>query len=595
MAEEAAKQKSKLDRLLLETKRVETENQFLKQDLTEEGAKVKDLQRNLKGKEKASKKGVATTPKNAASLPFRDVGDAFDEEEIAVPSPSKSGRRSKRGTPSAGAKRKRRVTHDSPIPALELTQPRQDPEPFDEPAVILVDEPIRIEELPPIPRSNNQNFHFMQRMLNHRTTRGQERILEAFTNYTFPSEPDKTLLSLLIERTAALSPDNYPASFTRVVIGLWKQCLEEKYHGPIPLLVNVVNFVLALDSPSIAPHIIDILIPVVHESSNINGVPRFKNFASSQLSPGRFFKPTPKKQLDPLVNATEAMKSLYAAATGCLHEEISLRLFWQVVQFDFILMMLNSSQPIEDITINLNLLATSIFPSTFGPILATAQDQVDNENYIIERIACLLMEKPVPDEGVPFPSMTEICELRIEALSLLSELALGSAHPHHSTDASREPHHGSLLLARHTTCLARLFRSMYDELEILYTDPPTANLHCILINNITRLVYRIFKLHPDQIDMKPKWGAVPGGVQKQLIVLSRLAFSEGPWLERGIDEEVTEMAHELLEEVVNLEEASMIVQAFPHMTRPGTMGSANELQNIDEDEEMAAADADSEL
>jgi hypothetical protein len=587
MAEEAAKYRTKLETVITESERVQTENQFLKQDLTDEGAKVKDLQRNLKGKEKAAKEGPATTPRKLTSLPLRD---GFDDDEIAVVSPSKSGRRSKKGTPSAGAKRKRRVTHDSPIPALELTQPRQEVESFEDSLPILVDEPIQPDEPPSKPRLNNENFHFMQRMLNHRTYSGQERILETFTKLAFPSEPSKPLSSLLIERIVALSPENYPANFTKIIISLWKQCLDEKYHEPIRFLVDMVNFILGLDAPGIAPQVINALVPVVHESGNINGVPRFKNSACSHLSLGRF-KPTPQKQLDPLVDATEALNCLYAAATGCLHEETSLRVFWQLVQFDFVLMMLNSSQPVADITVNLNLLATSIFPSTFGPILATSKDQMNSENFIIERIACLLMEKPIPDEGVPFPSITETCELRIEALSLLSELALGTPTSQNSTDSSVEPHHGSLLLARHATCLARLVRSMYDELEMLYTDPPTALLHYTLVNNATRLVYRIFKLHPNEIDMKPKWTAVPGGVQKQLIVLARLAFSEGLWLERGIAEDVGEMAHELLEEVVNWEEAGMVVQAFPHMGRAGMTASTRDVQDIDEDEEMAAADA----
>jgi hypothetical protein len=228
------------------------------------------------------------------------------------------------------------------------------------------------------------------------------------------------------------------------------------------------------------------------------------------------------------------------------------------MSMDFVLLFLQSCQPISDMIIILNLLSTSILPKTFGNICGTEEDQAAAEKYIIDRVTYLLWEVPRGEQAQQprFRAMT--FELRIEAMALLTTLALSSPHPHNDPN-----HHGSLLLAAHPSGLGRLFRCMYDELDALYAHGPNHEQHALLVNEATRLVYRLLELHGDTIDIQQKLLAINGGVHKHRVVLTRLAFSEGVFLDAGITDETVMMAHDMLEDAVTPEEAEALLEVFP--------------------------------
>ena len=131
-ATDTSRKSADLQRAMDEKERVATENRFLKRDLTEEGEKVKNLRRSIKdvdtlpGKAALARGDVnaspLTTPRKGKGLPYRDGFD--DEEVLASPTRPASGK-FRRGTPKAGAKRKRRPMDDSPGQALQLSQPRE--------------------------------------------------------------------------------------------------------------------------------------------------------------------------------------------------------------------------------------------------------------------------------------------------------------------------------------------------------------------------------------------------------------------------------------------------------------------------------------
>jgi hypothetical protein len=79
-----------------------------------------------------------------------------------------------------------------------------------------------------------------------------------------------------------------------------------------------------------------------------------------------------------------------------------------------------------------------------------------------------------------------------------------------------------------------------------------------------RLIYSVIRRHPQEVDLQAKLYRVAGGKQKFLVVLTRLAFSEGLVLEAGIEDETVEMAHEILDDAVNPQEAEALLEAFPH-------------------------------
>jgi len=374
----------------------------------------------------------------------------------------------------------------------------------------------------------------------------------------------RPLSSIILETCAGLGSDGFPAKFTKLIASLWSQALQGKYYEPLNHFIDIVKFILALETSLVARHVLKELIPVLQDTVRINGHPRFKRSPQQHTNIGPF-KPTPKKELHLEIDTTACLEILYTLACSCLSGPELTREFWETIEYEFTLMLLNTSKPIPHLIINLNLLSTSVLPSSIGPINPAAADQRTIEDAIIDRVGWLLWELPRVDEGEQPCTEWDICELRIEALSFLSGLALSSPHPH-----SGPPSYGSQLIANHASAIAHLVRFMYDELDTLYSHTPAHELHAMLVNETTHLVYRILQVHGKEINMHEKLLAIKGGVQKHLIVMTRLTFSEGPLLEAGITDETVNMAHEMLENTVTPEEGDPLLEVFPsHKTKNG--------------------------
>ena len=87
------------------------------------------------------------------------------------------------------------------------------------------------------------------------------------------------------------------------------------------------------------------------------------------------------------------------------------------------------------------------------------------------------------------------------------------------------------------------------------------------INLSARILHHLVTTHSHEInDLQEKLHVIPGGTHKHLVCLTRLAFISGDngemVFEKEIDEEVVQMAREMLEESVTPEEAEMLVEAF---------------------------------
>ncbi len=571
--EDEAKHQIKIDATNKRSEKIANQNEFLKHELKEELEKIKALQKRLKEKEarlsNVDGAEAVTTPRKARQLPLRD---GFDDEDIPVASPVKSGRKSKGGTPTNAGKKKRKVPDGSPIPALTFHESfNAPPKELD---TVKEESPKTVERVLVIrkdPRAK-KSLRFMQRMLNHRLAPCNDRILEVFSQFFFPSDTKKSFTSIVLEESAALSGETLPSGFTKVIIALWARALKEKYYRPISALVEVVQYILALETSVINSDIIQKIIPVLQSSTNVNGAVRFENSPVSHQNFGQF-KQTPKSELNYEVDGTETLDMLYTVACSCIQKPKLMEDFWRTMDSNFILMMLNVAQPIIDLTLTLNLLSTSIMPTTFGTIMSNDTDQQKIERYLVDRVAYLLWEIPRVDEGLPQPTKHQTYQLRMEALYLLSKLALSSLHPHEDPT-----HHGSILLATHPSIIGRLVRFIYDTVDALYSPiEPSSPLHSLLstfINHATLLLYRLLHLHGKNINLHEKLTAINGGVQKHRVVLTRLAFSEGVYLESGISDETVAMAHEMLEEAVTPEEAEALVEVFP--TFKGRAGAAVE-------------------
>lgn len=87
------------------------------------------------------------------------------------------------------------------------------------------------------------------------------------------------------------------------------------------------------------------------------------------------------------------------------------------------------------------------------------------------------------------------------------------------------------------------------------------NFRCQLVNASTRLLFHLTTNYPT-LNMQTKLQFIPGGTHKYLIALTRLAFSEGIFYEQGIEEDVADAAHQMLEALVNPQEAEALSEAF---------------------------------
>lgn len=545
MADAAEKHKGEVEAVRAERKMLVTENAFLKQDLTEDAMRIN----NLKARSKPEEKAPPVTPKKAKALPFRD---GFDDDEMIAVSPSKStGARSKGTSSLVPGKRKRATSQDSTT-TLQLSPQAERmagaPGSSDD---LMVD--VEYAQTPA--KWENRNVQFMKRILDHRVFPNEQRDIEVMAKLAFPSEPQRMLSSIVLEETANRDSGNYEVDYAVTIIAMWSRALNEKFFAPIPMFMGIVQFILTLDVSSAAPSLINHLVPVLQESGDVNGVPRFRYWRQHLGQVRR----TPLSELQPEVDGTEALSLLYNLAVGCLHIDEAIENFWRHMRYDFILMMLNCAQPLQDIIMTLNLLSTGIRPDSFGSILDTEQDRTISENYIIDRVTNLLSDMPRLDEGQEAYDPFEVCNMRLEAVSFLAAVAFNPVAP--ASD------HGSSLIALHPTVLARLIRAMHDEMDTLYSYRPEQALHSAMVNGLMRLVYGVVQRHSDSVDLQAQLGRVPGGKQKFIVVLTRLAFSEGPVLEASIEDETVEMAHEMLDDAVNPQEAEALLEAFPSARR----------------------------
>jgi hypothetical protein len=562
LQEDSIRNKESVRLIRQEKERIENENKFLQQELVDEAQKSKRLHRTLQerstniGNERTT--AINTTPQKAHVHFLRD---GFDDDEIMAISPIKSGggRKSKGGTPT-GAKRKRKAMDVSPVPALVLRQSGSIPPPVEDGPV----EPQKSEPALPIIKKDKtaeKNMKFMQRILNHKSPGVADRILEICMQYAFPSEPLKTFTSLLLAATARLpaSAKRFRAELLAVFVDLWAACLKQKYYKPIPLMMEVVCFIIALESVVVDEVTIKQLLPVLQDCGKINAEARF-NYSPVRQRAGKL-KQIPQSELNPDCNGTRCLSILYDLASRCQNSSKLIELFWRSMDTDFVLMMLNSSQPISDMTLMLNLLSTSVLATTFGNIYSTPAEQSKMEIYIIRRVCYLLWETPRVDESCPPPTKPQICHLRLTVMSLVSVLIftpIPSPNP--------KPSHASTALASHPDALARLVRSIYDEVDAMYAHRSSHTLHAALVNRGITLLYHLLQLHPE-ISLPAKLAAVNGGAHKHRVVLTRLAFSEGVFLDKEIEDETVGMARDMLEECVTPEEAEGLLEAFPEFAR----------------------------
>lgn len=543
-ADEAARQKIEVEKARAELQKLATEKDFLENDLAEGSKQIRNLQKAIKkGEDKDAelkirgKENQPVTPKKNKALAF---ADGFEDEEIQPMSPSRLVIRSKANTPKAGAKRKRKPTEASPVKPLDLTQPIQI-DSFEETAgsqrghVQLANNQIPR----PAPVRQDQKFKLTQRLLDRRFTPEEPRTFERLATFSFPSNRDRALSTILLDKMSTLTfkpdSDNFAAALGLIVISLWSQCMEEKYHQPVHLLVDLVNFILVLNSIKTAPDLTNHLMSLVQSTADVILVPRCK-------------KESPRKDRAD-ISCVECLQVMQTMAEDCSCDTEEIVRFWRTMRFDFIMMLLNFINPLDEINIMLSMLHTSILDQSFAMIIPPNNGQQDaSEAHIIDNLSHLLINTPRTSPGEEPPDAAKLCEVRLHVLSLI--------------EAMCNTIHGSEALAKHRLVIGHLVRVMNDELDRVYDYQYGYEQRIILVNTSTRLLYHLTSNYAHLVNMQARLSVVPGGEKKFLVALTRLAFSEGGFYEQGIEDDVVDCAHQMLEARVSPEEAEQLVEAF---------------------------------
>lgn len=577
MQDESAKYKAAVDGLTEKNRQLSTRYQFLQQEHNQGLQESKSLKQRLRDRPSAEQQDSISTPRHGMAASLRD---GFDDGDILLQSPSKSARRSKPATPTAANKRKRKVDGPSPVKGLTLRlsgRASNEIQPLPPSSALPEEHPVIIVRNDP---QAERNLRFLQLILDCHLSNKHETLLESLVQYAFPSDQSKRFSTILLEGVAQLNGDRLSASILQIFVDMWAQSLKEQFYKPISVFIEVVGFIIDHNMAVLDTGIVTSLVPVVQNSIAINAQKRFKHSPVNHSSFGKI-RQTPQTVLNHDVNSTSCL-DLLLTMSYVIKDDLALAdLFWRLMDPEFILMMLNVWQPISDITLILQLLATSIFPSTFGPISSPDQ-QSKIQHWIINRVCYLLWETPKVDEGLPPNTTDQLCHLRLEVLDLLTSLAITSS-PYPHDDPS---YHGSLLLANDAHAIARIVRSLYDEVSSMYLMTPSHGLHSELVNRGVRILYHVLQTHSQTINLQEKLSVINGGVHKHRVVLTRLAFSEGFYIDRHITDETVAMATGLLEESVTPDEADELIEAFPGFKGRGRLGEMGGQTGDDPEDEM---------
>ncbi len=200
----------------------------------------------------------------------------------------------------------------------------------------------------------------------------------------------------------------------------------------------MLTFALQMKTSSVAPHIIDSLLPVAQLTADLVAIPRFSK------------NPTPH---DKYIDVSACMSIIYLAALGCMSSQEHITRFWKLMRWDFVLMMLSTNQVKADYETMLHLLSTSVMRETIGTIPGDHTEHLQT-GYILDRLTYPLNEVPFLPMSTEKYELATISNLRLQILQLM-------------TGMTRSPY-ASKAIATHPHAIGRLVCLMSDELDILY-------------------------------------------------------------------------------------------------------------------------------
>ncbi|KAF2962948.1 hypothetical protein GQX73_g10618 [Xylaria multiplex] len=545
-AEQLAKQERAVEAARAAQESTATELEFTRRDLREEVVRAKRHD------------GPGTPKKNVVAKVW-GVSDGFEDVEMAG-SPTK-GKRGKNAGPVASSvveppskllktptkSKRKRLAVDSPVMALETHS--IDIVMLDD---VRVDDAVVIGQISP-PAQRNAPFNYLKVILNHSAAHSRPPTFEHLSHFKLPSRPKQGLASVLLTKLSTAGdpgdPTQLPIQFCLEAIRLWDDCRKEVCLAPIRELVSLISFTLQLQTVPLAPYIAPTLLPVAMDACYEVAIPRFNNSVPGDPTDEKFIN------LRDNIDTGKILSLLYLTALGCAASEpvggsLSLPVvdFWNQVHIQFVLMLLNRKQPIDDFVATLRLLCTSVFPDSIGPINPGKPPEVVAQ-WLIDRVSAHLTETPRWDVDE-----ARLRDARLAALQTLSAFARSRL--------------GLTQLARHDWIIPRLvtllsccIEELYDG-DMQYSSPggngATNGLQQLVAHTML-LLHMIITTpldgHP--VDVSAKLSKTMGGAQKYLLSLSRLNFADDL-----VSEDTAELAHELLELAVTSEAGEELGEFF---------------------------------
>ncbi|GME26490.1 DNA repair protein [Neofusicoccum parvum] len=499
LAADITRLKTELEEWRRKWNKTDNEKKFLEQDLKVETSKAKQGRRVQKD---GAANGNAAKGQNAVATPRKNRiahGDGFDDGDIMMVSPSKSRDKSRTGTPKQGTKRKRTADEASPS---KQPLPLSEHQPADEGMVVLAD---------------------------------VEPADDVFADAG--KDDQKFKVSAMLKLS----------------------------YRPLHLIIDTLQFVLAFE-------------PLQKTASLAEEIGWFAQDTASLVAKTSLDDPERKQHID----LHECLTLLLTVSRSCMHDTEATISFWHIVPSEFIFALLTSSL-LSTQSLALQLLSTSITPSTYGPITnppseEDAEHDLNNAT-LFDYLTTLLHETP----SIP-TTRPALWQFRVTLLQTLS--AFLSSAP------------AAEALASHKLFLGRLFTLLNAAVCNLYTIAPGTPLATALARAVglaTRIAYSLITSPATRalVDRRARLAAVHGASHAHLVALTRIAFTEneddgtdaedggrdvsggyggaksapvlgsgGRVLEAGIEDEVANMAHVLLDEFLSPEEGEELVKVF---------------------------------
>ncbi|KAI8626558.1 hypothetical protein F5Y19DRAFT_220156 [Xylariaceae sp. FL1651] len=544
-AESLAKQERAVEAAKAAQQSVATELEFTRRDLREE-------------LDRAKRQDGGGTPKKNTAAKAWGVSDGFEDVEMAG-SPSK-GQRGKNAGPVASSvvepplrltrtptkSKRKRPAIDSPVMALETHSDD-----------VVMQDSVRANDntigqaLPVTQRS--PPFDYLKVILNHSAAQGRPLAFQYLSSFELQSKPNESLASVLLQKLSTsgnpYDATQLPIEFCLEVIRLWDDCKKEGCLAPITELVSIVSFTLQLQTVAIAPYIAPSLLPVAMDSCYEVAIPRFNNPVPGDPTDESFIN------FRDHIDTNKILSLLYLTALGCaISEPVGGSIsspavdFWSQIHIHFVLMLLSRKQPIDDFVMTLQLLCTSVFPDSIGPINPDKTPEMVAQ-LLIDRVSIHLTEALRWDVDE-----TRLRNVRLTVLQTLSAFA-------------RSPF-GLAQLAKHDWVIPRLVALLSYCIEDLYDgdmqysfageDNVSDGLQTLVAHTMLLLHMIITSpLGEISMDVSTKLSKTTGGTQKYLLSLARLNFADDL-----VSEETAELAHELLELAVTSEAGEELGEFF---------------------------------